>query len=490
MSPPRWMSSIRGRLTLVFGSATLIVAVLGAVILTGAMDAGLQASTDGLLRMRAEALAADVAAGNIEGTDAPSQVSQGTRGLRDVQAFSIVYGPDGRLAESTPSPLPTPPASVRSSNGTLTRDFAGVPFRIRTDRVRGPGGTWTIVVGAGVRATAADLVAVETILAGAVPVATVLSAIGAWVLAGAALRPVERMRRDAARLGEHDPSGRVGVPATKDSLADLAATFNGLLDRQNRSLDRQRGLVADAGHELRTPLAVLKVELATALLRERPRHELIDAIEHAQNEVTHLCALADDLLLLAQGDGRSLHLSSLPTNAGALIADAVRAHSAAAAMRGVRIVVTTDSDLVGQMDRRAMRRVLDNLLSNAVHHAATPGTVEVHGMGEQEVLTITVLDDGDGFPAAFLPFAFDRFRRADQARSRVRAATGSGLGLAIAQSLVRAQGGEVTARNRALPASGGQVTVTVPREPPNASGRSADARNPVPHAASRPRRTS
>lgn len=313
-------------------------------------------------------------------------------------------------------------------------------------------------------------------LAGGVP-AVLLAMLGAWLLAGAALRPVERMRSQADAIGRRRPDGRLAVPRTRDELARLAGTFNALLDRLQDSLSRERAFVADAGHELRTPLTILAAELELAARPGRSREQLVDALAVAQEETQRLIRLAEDLLLLARAHDRADFLHPVPTAVAEVVAPALRGARALARDRDVRIEADdVDPGLTAVLDADRVREALDNLLDNAIRHTPDGGCIRlaasVHQVpgdpatGEPAAgeLRLAVRDSGEGFSEAFLPLAFGRFQRADRARSR--ADGGTGLGLAIVRAIALAHGGWVSAGNRKE--GGAEVTLALPLAGPPA----------------------
>jgi signal transduction histidine kinase len=293
------------------------------------------------------------------------------------------------------------------------------------------------------------------VLGGASAVA--IAGIGGWLLATAALRPVERVRRKAAEISEHDSSSRLPVPTTHDEIAALATTMNQLLAELHTALGRQRAFVSDAGHELRTPLAVLRTELELAGRPHRTREQLLDAIEHASAETDRLARLTEDLLFLAHRDnGTDPSFEATPLVV--VIARATNARRAGAELRDVRLDLEADSTVSACVAPDLLQQAIDNLLANAVRYS-TPGTVvTVRLRRDDDWAAIDVLDEGPGFPLEFLPHAFERFRRGDDARAR--ADGGTGLGLAIVRSVAEVHGGSAQAANR--PDGGAVVTVRIP----------------------------
>jgi two-component system OmpR family sensor kinase len=293
-------------------------------------------------------------------------------------------------------------------------------------------------------------------------VGIVVAGLGAYMLARGALSPVERMRREVAALSERDSGARIEVPSTKDEIASLAVTMNGLLGRLHQALVRQRGFVADAGHELRTPFAVLRAELELAARPGRSVEELTDAIHNASEEAARLSRLADDLLLLARSDDDHLSLQIEQTDLADLLGrSASRARvSSDGAEVGCRVEVP--SGLTVALDPHRMRQAIDNLVDNARRFGPTGSDIVISALVEDETLQISVTDSGPGFPDEFLAHAFERFRRPDSVRSRSEG--GAGLGLAIVKAIALAHGGDVIAANQDQ--GGAVVTITIPTKTP------------------------
>jgi signal transduction histidine kinase len=326
------------------------------------------------------------------------------------------------------------------------------PYRVL---VRADGPRRVRLVATSLEATDAAVGRVRNALLIGSATAVVVAGIGGWVLAATALRPVERMRRTAADISEHDVSARLPVPATHDELQALATTMNALLAELHDALKRQGAFVADAGHELRTPLAVLRAELELAGRPTRTRDELRDAVEHAARETDRLESLAQGLLFLAKRDeGADAHFEVTPL--APMLEAAVDASQGQAREQQVHIALDADGPVTARVAPSLLRPAVDNLLGNALRHSPPASTVTVRLRGADACTVIEVLDEGAGFPPGFLAQAFERFSRADSARGRC----GAGLGLAIVRAVAEVHGGSTAAANR--PEGGAVVTIRIP----------------------------
>jgi signal transduction histidine kinase len=288
------------------------------------------------------------------------------------------------------------------------------------------------------------------------PIVFVVATVGAYLLAAAALRPVERMRAQAAAVTETTPDLRLDVPPGRDEIARLAATLNDMLERLQAGLERERRFVGDASHELRTPLSLLKTELDLALRRPRSPAELTVALTSAGQETQRLVDLAEDLLLLARSDqtdqgGHDRRQGHIVELAPVLERIAARHR---AAFPHATLTTACPLGLAVAADRARLERALTNLVANALQHGG--GTVGISASESGGQVQIHVRDHGFGFPVAFLPVAFDRFTRADQART----GAGSGLGLAIVAAIARDAGGSYGAANRS--GGGADVWISLP----------------------------
>ncbi|MEZ5280316.1 MAG: ATP-binding protein [Acidimicrobiales bacterium] len=276
---------------------------------------------------------------------------------------------------------------------------------------------------------------VDRLAFGSVPVLSGLAGLLAWVLAGRALKPVERMRSQVADIAESDLDRRVAVPETRDEVARLGRTMNSMLDRLSAARQRERRFSADVAHELRSPLSVMAAQLDV----DNAHLGVADWQATAAvltNETDRMRRMVDDLLALARLDAVPADRPSSPV---VDLDDVVFDAAAAVSTRGVMVDVGSVAPAIVRGERDQLLRCVENLLANAVRHhdaAISCSLAEADG-----VVRLVVEDDGPGVPVAQRQAVFERFVRLDEARSRE--AGGAGLGLALVRELVEAHGGAV-----------------------------------------------
>jgi heavy metal sensor kinase len=288
----------------------------------------------------------------------------------------------------------------------------------------------------------------------AIPFALVLATLAGYVLAGFALRPVETMRRRAEEISAETPGERLPVPTTGDEIERLGETLNSMLERLEGALERERDFVADAGHELRTPLALLRTELELALRHGEDVEELRGAIRSASEEAERLVQLAEDLLLIARTEKGQLAVRLERLEVAALVAAVVARFEWRAAEADRELAPEAPDGLVVSGDRLRLEQALGNLVDNALRYGE--GAVRLEARAGGESLELHVLDRGPGFPSEFLPRAFERFSRASVDRS----GRSTGLGLSIVQAIASAHGGSAGAEND--PHGGADVWIRLP----------------------------
>jgi signal transduction histidine kinase len=315
----------------------------------------------------------------------------------------------------------------------------------------------TVLVAMSVAEVEGSLQVVRTAMIVGAPLLVGGFAMVCWLLVGSALRPVAALRRGAEDITTTRQAGRLPVPDADDEVRRLALTLNDMLERLERSSARQRSFVADAAHELRSPLTAIRTQLEVA--RAHPQQaDWPQVSTNALADVERLSRLVDDLLVLARlEDGAVPPVEAVDL---AHVADKIVARTVA----DVSLRREGDDEVIVRADVDAMQRVVANLVDNAVRYAATTVIVDVRdGAGGGAV--VSVADDGPGIPAEQRDHVFERFTRLDHARSRD--AGGAGLGLAIVRELVRSQGGEVSLEDNA---PGLRAVVRLPETPTRGDG--------------------
>ena len=314
-----------------------------------------------------------------------------------------------------------------------------------------------VVVGVSLAQHEKTMETLDTALGVGIPLALVLAAALAYLLTGRILAPVERMRQQATHISAEDLDVRLPLPPSEDEIRRLGLTLNAMLDRLHAGMERERRFVADASHELRGPLAVLKGELEVALRVNHTQREWQNAATSAIEEADRVITLAEELLILARAHHGQLPLEPTVALAGDLLEQAAQPFRAPAEHAGREVAVADPGSrrLYGDVVR--IRQALEILVDNALRHGA--GAITLTADERDGWLELHVIDRGPGFPEDFLPRAFDRFARADSARTR----GGSGLGLSIADTIARAHGGAAHARN--IPDGGADVWIRLPAPP-------------------------
>ncbi|HZE04450.1 MAG TPA: ATP-binding protein [Solirubrobacteraceae bacterium] len=299
-----------------------------------------------------------------------------------------------------------------------------------------------LVVGASLSERDSALTTLSELLFIGGPGLLILTCLAGYGLAAWALAPVKSMSERADQISGAPRGERLPVPEANDELHHLGETINGMLCRLDDALARERAFVADAGHELRTPLAILKLELEFALSSDSTREELQERLRSVAEEVDRLSRLAQDLLVIARAEQGRLPLEKRWIDLEPLL-DTLAGRFATAATQSNRVVRVEDSRAVRvEADPARLEQALTNMVSNALRHG--DGDVVLRADARRGRVDIHVLDGGRGFDPDVLPHAFERFARA----SRVRAERGAGLGLLIVEVIAKIHGGRAYARNR------------------------------------------
>ena len=441
---------IRLRVTAAFALAMAAVLAGSGLFLYLRLGSHLQTALDRELALRSQDLAALVSQPHASlAKDSSGRLVE--RG----ESYAQLLDARGHVLEAT-RPLGTvpllEPSEVREvRRHPLYSDRAPLPGLDEPSRLLAvPVGARILVVGATRQDRAETLASFRDELLIAGPIALLLASLVGYGLAGVSLQQVESMRRRAAAISAETPGERLPVPPSGDELERLGTTLNEMLDRLESALEREREFVADAGHELRTPLALLRTELELAARQAGSVAELRAAVTSASRETERLSQLAEDLLLIARADRGGIPLRVEDVDVDELFASVVSRFDWRA-----RVLRRPADGLCVQADRLRLEQALGNLVDNALRHGG--GRVELAAAAADGAIELHVRDGGAGFPPGFLERAFDRFARADPARG----GGGAGLGLAIVRTIALAHGGSAHAANR--PPEGADVWLALPR---------------------------
>jgi heavy metal sensor kinase len=320
-----------------------------------------------------------------------------------------------------------------SQSGAGMRALA-YPFEVN-------GGKFVLLAAEPLDAIRDDLRLVRRVFFFTLPVALLLASFGGYWLATRSLAPVRRMAEQAKRITDRNLNSRLDAGAASQELQLLADSFNELLSRLDQSFASMRRFVADASHELRTPLSVIRGEADVALASDRSHAEYKESIAVMQDEARRLSRLVDDLLNLTRADAESVKLRLEPFYLNDLLSECCRSVQPIAGSKGIELGCRCPGDVMFNGDQELLRRLLFNLLENAIRYTPAGGKVAMNLGVEEEAVRIEVSDTGIGIPADAAPHVFERFYRADQARSREQG--GFGLGLSIVKWIAETHHGTV-----------------------------------------------
>jgi heavy metal sensor kinase len=444
---------IRLRLTLPFAVAMALVLAGMGLFLYLRVGNALLASTDQNLRTQLGEMSGDVERGS----------GFADRDAEGIPTIGQLIRADGTVVHSTPAAEPTLLTEARRHKVLAGRvlhwnaHISGLrgTWRLVAEPVQTPGGRAALVAAASLATRDEALGRLSRELFVGAPLALALAILAGYMVAAAALRPVDAMSARAADITASKPGRRLPVPEARDELSRMALTLNDMLARLEAAFEHERRFVADASHELRTPLTMLRMELELALRQQRSRAELEASLQSAVEETERLSRLADDLLLIARSDQGQLPVRRERLDTHDLLDAVAERFNPSALAHGRRIVVAPGEPTPVFADRMRLEQALGNLVANALRYGG--GGIDLRAAVRDGTVELHVTDEGHGFAPDFIPRAFDRFSRAHSGRST----EGSGLGLAIVELVAKAHGGSAGAVNR--PSGGADVWIALPR---------------------------
>src|ERR1044071_839707 len=481
------MESIRGRLTIWYATALILSIGFCAVVLYFArrsatyqdLDRRIQSEADLTVGILAESFRARGVVVQKDTAARPVLIPEVAAVLEVVPDYLLVASKDGSLLFGSPDARSLGLARFEQvlalARAAATAEGVAGPGRyhvpdgptihyvIRSVPEAG-GQIGTILAGADTRSAALQVdqlitTIVIAFLVGIVPAVLV----GRWI-AGRALEPVDSMITEIREITDgRSLHRRLALPMEKDELGRLAATLNQMWTRLERSFVALRRFTADASHELKTPLTVVRAGVERAITRPGLPPETLAPLEETLQEVNRMTELLDALLTLARADEGRAELHKVPVDLREIIEEAGETGELLAEHAGVGIDIRLPpKPLVVPVDRSRMRQLALNLIENAVKYTPRGGQVSVELGSSNGRAVFTVADTGIGIAPGDLPHVFDRFWRADSARTRTSERAGTGLGLAICKWIAEAHGGTIDVQSR--PGRGTTFTVTLPRE--------------------------
>ena len=462
------IESVRGRLTLYYVSvlAVALVIVCGLIYLLLArslfvrVDDNLKAG----VRIAMTSLSNDLGEGQdyedaARSTAAEQTSSEQMLAIYDLKGSLLAEsGRDGELI------IPLPPiADIPDSDElllTVVESDGDDRHRLAFRSVSLPPVQYIVVVGADLEPMDEELEFLRRSLAYVVPIALTLAALGGSFLARKSLSPVVAMADRARRIGVENLSERLPVANPRDELGRLAETFNELLGRLEASLIQQRQFMADASHELRTPVTTTRTAAAVALQQpHREEAEYRDTLQIVEQQAARLTRVVEDLFTLARADAGTYPVQSTPMYLDEVIDEVVRAARVIAATRQIDIEVSAVPSASYTGDEELIRRMIVNLIDNACRHTPSGSAVRVELDQTDGGYAVAVKDQGPGIPVEIREHIFERFFQGDASRRPSRR-EGAGLGLALARWIARAHGGDcVLARSSP---SGATFVVSLP----------------------------
>lgn len=399
------------------------------------------------------------------GTADPDRLRDRLQPVSDVSEPFVVWDGNGRVIfrsailerqRGTPRAPRDADSTVRFRSGGMRR----FPLRMAYQRLIIDGRAITIAVAEPVTKFENALIEFTAVLWVSIPVLLALATAAGFWLSSRALHPVEVLIEGAQSISARDLSRRLAVPPARDELRRLAETLNGMLGRVDASFQQMRRFTADASHELRAPITLIRTAAEFSLLRERSREELAESMQKILREAKRTSALVDDLLWLARADSGQHETSLTPVQLAPLLEDI--GSQAADLATAKNLVVTTapaPQSVVVEADELALRRLLLILVDNAIKYTPDGGRIELEAETGGDQVVIAVTDTGPGIAPEELPYIFERFWRADKARSRDSG--GTGLGLSIAREIAASHRGTLTVTSEV--GRGSRFTLTLPR---------------------------
>ena len=462
-----WFRQTRVRLALAYSGIFSIVAIVAAGVLWTAIARLEYSAIDDSLASESRSIQSTLSSGGaLPGSSNDHQVAGHADGSVGVAAF--LFDSTGALVDRSGSGatggalVPAALQAATSSSPVLvTETIDDVPQRVRASLVQLKSGDTRVLVVTRSTAEADQLIrTAATVLLLGMAVLMIAATVLGYGLAGTALRPVREIVAAARAFSEYDLHRRISLDLPNDELGELADTFNGMLARLETAFDSLRRFTADAAHELRGPLTLIRTEAEVTLSRTRSVEEYQASLATVLAEAERLGRMADQLLMLARAEAGALVTRMSAVDLASLAADTVRLWQPLAIERGVTLSCATAGGTV-RGDRDLLRRLLDNLIDNALRHSPAASEVVVSTRPLGRGWELAVADSGPGVPEAARGSIFERFSRGDPSRGRDTG--GAGLGLALCAVIARLHNGSIELDEEPVP--GARFVVRLPAIP-------------------------
>jgi two-component system OmpR family sensor kinase len=448
-------SSIRARLTLYYSLVVVTVLVVGAVAVAVVQQRLAIERLDGELQRLMLTLQGVMRTELGEGLDLPAAAEEASREVVAPERTLAVARPNGDLLATWGPPISTDWRPGQQVSLPATSVIGSTRVRLMSQPVTQLGNTYIATVMAPLAALDYQQAELLVALSVGVLIALGVAGIGGWVVGRQTLQPLTDMATQATAITERNPSARLNAPNTTDELGRFAAAFNGLLDRLAAALNAQRQFMADASHELRTPVSVVRTTAQVTLAREpRSEEDYRESLTIVAEQSARLARLVDSMFLLSRAEAQGIPLNREPIYLDDLVAECVRALRVFAKDRDIDVRTCGDAEVNFLGDNMLLRQMVGNLLENAIRHAKSGGTVGATVKRTESGVTVRVTDDGAGIPVHERGRIFQRFVRLDS-RSH-----GAGLGLPIARWIAEAHGGRLVLESSGP--AGSCFSVTLP----------------------------
>jgi heavy metal sensor kinase len=473
----RGITGTRGRLVLIAVGIVALALVIADAAIVGSISFTQSQASDAVLVSQSQIILSGLQDTNgqltFDGTDLPGETQGG------IAVDAAVVTSTAVLAQTANQPLDRAlliqlaAQAARDGQPVWTNivDSHHVSRRAYAFPLAGSSPAETLIVSRSVEEMLDAQQRTLLILVAASAVLLVIGGALTYWLAGRALRPVRTIAGMARSISEHDLHRRVDVKVPPDELGELVDTFNSMLGRLEAAFTSMSTFTANASHELRAPLALMRTEVDGALSRSRSSEEYRRVLESLQEEVEHLSRLSDQLLILARADAGALVPAREQIDVADFLHETAVRWEEVANKQGSHLEVSAPSHGRMEADPALLRRVVDNLIDNAVRHNAAGAAVKLRGYPENGGWNVEVADQGPGVPADHRGRLFTRFARADSARSPEDG--GAGLGLALSAAIARAHGGTLELVEVASPGAvfrlyvpNVETGVTKPKTPP------------------------